>query len=87
MGKNVPLSEVQRAQIVALDKEGYSEQSISEKIKCSMSTVQNAVVKFQNTGSYSTGKKSGRPPKTNPRDGHVIRRIAVWSPMSSANKI
>ena len=61
MGKNVPLSEVQRAQIVALHKEGYSERLISEKMKYSKSAVHNAVVKFQNTGSYSTGKKSGRP--------------------------
>ena len=87
MGKNVPLSEVQQAQIEALHKEGYSERLISEKMKCSKSAVYNAVAKFQNTGSYSTGKKSGRPRKTTPRDDHVIRRIAVRSPMSSADKI
>ena len=87
MGKNVPLSEVQRAQIVALHKEGYSEQLISEKMKCSKSAVYNAVVKFQNTGSYSTGKKSGRPQKNTTRDGPVIRRKAVHSLMSSADEI
>ena len=87
MGKNVPLSEVQRAQIAALHKEGYSERLISEKMKCSKSAVHNAVVKFQNTGSYSTRKKSGRPRKTTPRDNPVIYRIAVHSPMSSADKI
>ena len=87
MGKNVPLSEVQRAQIVALLKDGYSEQLISEKMRCSNSAVHNAVVKFQNTGSYSAGKKSGRPRKITPRDNHVIRRIVVRSPMSSADKI
>ena len=87
MDKNVPLSEVQRAQIVALHKEGYSERLISKKMKCSKYAVHNAVVKFQNTGSYSTDKKSGRPRKTTPRVDHVIRKIAVRSPMSSANKI
>ena len=83
----MPLSEVQRALIVALHKEGYSERLISEKMKCSKSAAHNAVVKFQNTGSYFTGKKSGRPRKTTPRDDPVIRRIAVHSPMSSADKI
>ena len=87
MGKNVPLSEVQRAQIVALHKEGYSERLISEKMKCSKSAVHNAEVTFQNTGSYLTGKKSARPRKSTPRDDHVIRRIAVRSLMSSASKI
>ena len=33
MGKNVPLSEVERAQIVALHKEGHSERLISQKMK------------------------------------------------------
>ena len=87
MGKNELLSEVQRAQIAALHKEGYSERLISEEIKCSKSAVYNAVVKFQNTGSYSTRKKSGRPRKTTPRDNPVIHRKAVHSSMSSADKI
>ena len=83
----MPLSEVQLAQIVALHKKAYSEQLIIEKMKRSKSAVHNAVIKFQNTGSYSTGKIFGRPQKNTPRDDHVIRRIAVRSPMSSANKI
>ena len=33
MGKKSSLSDVQRAQIVALYKEGYSKRSISERIK------------------------------------------------------
>ena len=85
--KNVPLSEVQRAQIAALHKEGYSERSISEKMKCSKSAVHNAVVKFKNTGCYSTRKKFGRPRKTTPRDDAIIHKIAVHSPLSSADKI
>ena len=32
MGKNVPLTEVERAQIVALHKEGHSERLISQKM-------------------------------------------------------
>ena len=87
MGKNVPLSEVERAQIVALHKEGHSERLISQKMKKSKTAVHNAMAKFRNTGTYTTAKKSGRPRKTTPRDDHAIRRIAVRSPMSSASKI
>ena len=87
MGKNVPLSEVEQAQIVALHKEGHSERLISQKMKKSKTAVHNAIAKFRNTGTYTTAKKSGRPRKTTPRDDHAIRRIAVRSPMSSASKI
>ena len=86
MGNNVSLSVVQRAQIVALLKHGYSERLISEKMKCSNSSVHKAVVKFQNTGSYSTGKNLVDQKNTLSKD-HIIRRIAVWSPMSFAEKI
>ena len=56
-------------------------------MKCSKSAVHSAVVKFQNTGFYSTDKKSGGPRKTTPRIDIVIRKIAVRPPMSSASKI
>lgn len=87
MGKNVSLSDVERAQIVTLYKEGYSERSICEKVKHSKNAVHNALVKFQKTGTYSDAKRSGRPRKTTLRDDHVIRRVAVRSPTSSASKI
>ena len=82
MGKNVPLSEVERAQIVALHKEDHSERLISQKMKKSKTAVHNAMAKFRNTGTYTTAKKSGRPRKTTPRDDHAIRRIAVRSPFN-----
>ena len=50
MGKKSSLSDVQRAQIVALYKEGYSERSISERIKRSKNPVHNTVVKFKKQG-------------------------------------
>ena len=56
-------------------------------MKKSKTAVHNAMAKFQNTGTYTPAKKSGRPRKTTPRDDHAIRRIAVRSPMNSASKI
>ena len=66
--------------------EGYSERSISERIKRSKNAVHIAVVKFKKTGTYSDAKQSGRPRKTTPRDDHIFR-TAVRSPMGSASKI
>ena len=57
MGKNVPLSEVERAQIVALQKEGHSERLISQKMKKNKTAVHNAIAKFRNTGTYTAPKK------------------------------
>ena len=84
MGKKLSLSYVQRAQIVALYKEGYSERSISEQNK---NAVDNAVVKFKKKGTYSNAKQPGCPRKSTPRDDHIIRTTAVRAPISSADKI
>ena len=84
MGKKPSLSEIQHAQIVILYKEGQSERKISEKLGVSKRAVYQAVVKFKNSGQYSDQKRSGRPRKTTLRDDHLIRRIAVRSPMSSS---
>ena len=71
----------------ALYKEGYSERSISERIKRTKNAVYNAVVKFKKTGAYSDAKRTGRPRKTTPRNDRMIRRTAVRFPISSARKI
>ena len=50
MGKKASLSEVKRAQIVILHKEGLSERLISEKVECSKTAVHQAIVKFKLCG-------------------------------------
>ena len=87
MGKKLSLSDVQRAQIVSLYKEKYSERSISERIKRKMKAVHNAVVKFKKTKTYLDAKRSDRPQKSTPKDDDIIRRTTVWSPISFASKI
>ena len=87
MVKKTSLSDVKRAQVVTLYGEGYSERSISERVKCSKNAVHNAIVKFRKTGSYSDAKRSCQPRQTTPQDDDVIRRAAVWSPMTSASKV
>ena len=87
LGRKSSLTEVQRARIVLLNQEGYSERQISKAKKCSKTTVLNALAKFKNSGSYSDNKRSGRPQKTTARDDRLIRRVAVHSPRSSFKKM
>ena len=65
MGRKASLSEAQRAQIVLLHDEGYSERQISLRMGCSKTAVNNAIRKFENDGRYSDKKRSGRPRKNN----------------------
>ena len=87
MGRKSSLTEVQRARIVLLNQEGYSERQISKAEKCSKTAVRNALAKFKNSGSYSDNKRSGRPRKTTARDDRLIRCVAVYSPRSSSKKM
>jgi transposase len=87
MGKKASLSDVQRAQIVTLHKEGYSERKIAVKICCSKTAVHTAISKFENEGSYSDKKRTGRPRKTTKRDDNLMKLIVSRSPTSSCKKV
>jgi len=87
MGKNASLKDVQRAQIVTLHQEGYSERKISLQLSFSKTAVHNAISKFENSGSFSDKKRSGRPRKTSARDDNCMRRIIMKSPTSSCRKV
>jgi len=86
MGKKRSLSEAQRAHIVILRQEGYTERTICERLAVSKTAVHQAVVKFKNCGSYSDRNRSGRPRKTTRRDDILIRCV-VKSPSCSAKNI
>ena len=83
MGRKTALSEVERAQIVILHKEGLSEREITKRISRSKTAVHQAIMRFKNFGSYKDKKRSGRSRKTTPRDDHLIWRIVVKSPTAS----
>ena len=46
-----------------------------------------AIAKFQKYGMYTDRKRSGKALKTSSRDDHIIKKIAVRSPLSSSKKI
>ena len=54
---------------------------------CSKTVVQQAIAKYQQDGSYTDKKRTGRPRVTTSRVDNVMRRIAVRSPTSSMKKI
>ena len=60
MSKIKSLSEVQRAQIVALQGKNLSELQISAQMGCSKTAVHQAIAKYQECGSYTDQKRAGR---------------------------
>ena len=87
MGKKKSLSEVQRAQIVALHCQNLSERQISAQMGCSKTAVHQAIAKYQQDDSYTDKKRTGRPRVITAREDNVMRRIVVRSPTSSMKKI
>ena len=87
MGKKKSLSEVQRDQIIALHGQNLSERQISAQMGCSKTAVHQAIAKYQQDGSYTDKKRTGRPRVTTAREDNLMRRIVVRSPTSSINKI
>ena len=87
MGKRNSLSEVQRAQIVALNSQNLSKRQISAQMWCSKTAVHKAIAKYQQDGSYTDKKRTGRPRVTTAREDNVMRRIVVRSPTISIKKI
>jgi len=86
LGKKRSLSKAQRAQIVILRQDGYTERAISERLVVSKTAVHQAVVKFKTCRSYSDCK-SGRPRKPTRRDDILIKRCVVKSPTCSPKRI
>ena len=54
---------------------------------CSKTAVHQAIAKYQQDGSYTDKKRTGRPRVTTARENNVMRRIVVRSPTSSMKKI
>ena len=87
MGRKASLTEVQRAQIVLLHDEGYSERQIALKMRCSKTAVNNAIRKFEHDGQYSDKKRLERPRKTTSRDDNMMKLTVARSPTSYCKKI
>ena len=54
---------------------------------CSKAAVHQAIAKYQQDGSYTDKKRTGKPRVTTAREDNVMRRIVVRLPTSSMKKI
>lgn len=81
------MSEIQRAQILILHKEGLLERKICNKVSYSKMAVHQAIIKFKNSGIYTNKKQSSRPQKMTCHDDNFIWQIAVQSLTCSCKKI
>ena len=79
MGKKKTLSEVLRAQIVALHEQNLSERQISPEMGCNKSAVHQAIAKYQEYGYYTYQKRTGRPRITTARENNLMRRSVMRS--------
>ena len=87
MGKKKSLSEVQRVQMVTLHGQNLSKRQImSPQIGCSKTRVNQSIYKYQNEGSYTDRKKTGRP-RTTAREENLTKRIVMRSATSLMKKI
>ena len=81
------ISEVVRAQILILKKEGYSTRKIAKKLNIFQTGVTRTIKRLLTTGSFRSRHRSGRPKSTNLRVDHMIRRMVVANPSISASEI
>ena len=86
MTKNSYHTEIERAQIVALNKNGLSQRQISKQLSISKSSIKRAITKFKNKEIYGNRKKSGKPRKTTSRDNTFMKHAVARSPTEFVRK-
>ena len=74
------LSEIKRAQIVALSGEGYSLVEIARKMECSRKGVQTTIKKYKETKSFKYRKGQGRKKSSTAKEKRSLKRasLADW---------
>ena len=69
------LSEIKRAQIVALFGEGYSQIEIAMKMECSRKGVQTTIKRYNETKSFKNRKGQGRKKVYNRQGSQIFEKI------------
>ena len=71
MPKGIKLSEFEKGQVIALDKEGFSHRDIAKKLGRSRAPINNFL---RNPETYNAAHAGGRPKFPSPRDERLILR-------------
>lgn len=87
MGKAKEISTEIRAKISALRDIGLTYRDISKRLKVSLHATFDSCKRHEETGSYCSRKRTGRPRVTTPQDDRAIIRIARNSPKASSVSI
>ena len=80
------LSTEKWAQIVTLSNLNFSVRQIAKKVKASKTAVHNAIMKYQNEGTFKDRKRSGLPWASSCKGDRVMHKVVIRSPMSSSKK-
>ena len=72
-----PLSEIKRAQIVALSGEIYSQVEIARKMECSRKWVQTMIKGYKETKSFKNREGQGRKKSTTTREDRSLKRASL----------
>ena len=86
MGQKRSLSKKKRAEIVTLSSLKFSVGQIEKKLKVSKTAVNNAIIKYQNEGTFKDRTRSGRPMVTSSREDRLMRKVVTRSSVSSSKR-
>ena len=81
------LSEIKRAQIVALSGEGYSRVEIVRKMECSRKGVQPTIKRYKETKSFKNRKGQGRKKSTTAREDRSLKRVSLADRRKSSSEL
>ena len=81
------LSEIKRAQIVALSGEGYSQVEIAKKMECSRKGVQTTIKRYKETKSFKNRKGQGRKKSTTTREDRSLKRVSLADKRKTSSEL
>ena len=81
------LSEIKKAQIVALSGEGYSQVEIARKMECSRKGVQTMIKRYKETKSFKNRKGQGRKNSTTAREDGSLKRASLADRRKSSSEL
>ena len=77
MAPKKQLSEIKRAQIVALSGEGYSQVEIAWNMECSRKGLQTTIKRYKETKPFKDRKEQGRKKSTTTREDRSLQRASL----------
>ena len=81
------LSEIKRAQIVALSGEGYSQVEIASKMECSRKGVQTTIKRYKETKPFKNRKGQGSKKSTTVREDRSLKRASLADRRKSSSEL